>query len=213
MSEPVRSEPVRALLFDLGNVFIRVRMQRAFAYWARAAGADAQLLARRYAHGPAYAQHEVGALSGAQYFAALRTMLGIDLDDAAFEAGWNDVFDGIETEVHAAIVAAARVLPVYAFSNTNRTHKRHFMQRYAAEMAVFQQIFDSSEIGLRKPERAAFEHVVARIGAPARTILFFDDLPENIAGAVQVGLQTVLVRGPDDTLSALALQRTVDSPR
>lgn len=204
---PLDSSDVSVLLFDLGQVVLNVRLEHAFSHWARCAGIDPRELAARYHVGDAYAQHEIGALTGQQFFAALREMLGIDIDDRQFEDGWNSVFDGVHGEVHRAIVQARQRRRVYAFSNTNRTHRRRFMALYAAEMAVFERIFDSSEIGLRKPDVAAFDHVVGEIGTPASQILFFDDLPENIDGAARAGLRTQWVRMPSDVLGRLASLR------
>ena len=68
----------------------------------------------------------------------------------------------------------------------------------------FREIYLSSTIGLRKPEAAAYDHVVKAIGVPASRIVFFDDSAENIAGARARGLNTVHVRSPDDVATALA---------
>ena len=62
----------------------------------------------------------------------------------------------------------------------------------------------SSTIGLRKPEAAAYDHVVKAIGVPASRIVFFDDSADNIAGARARGLTAVHVTSPDDVAKALA---------
>jgi glucose-1-phosphatase len=72
----------------------------------------------------------------------------------------------------------------------------------------FREIYLSSSIGLRKPEAAAYDHVVKAIGVPASRIVFFDDSAENIAGARARGLTVVHVTSPDDvekTLAALGI--------
>ena len=99
---------------------------------------------------------------------------------------------------------AAQRLPLYAFSNTNGAHVEHFSQRYAAVLGHFREIFLSSRIGLRKPDAAAYDHVVKAIGAPAERVVFFDDLAENIEGARARGLTAVHVTSPDDVAEALA---------
>jgi putative hydrolase of the HAD superfamily len=58
-------------------------------------------------------------------------------------------------------------------------------------------------MGLRKPERASFDHIVRETGVPHARILFFDDTPANVQGARDAGLQALLVRGPDDVESAV----------
>ncbi len=68
---------------------------------------------------------------------------------------------------------------------------------------LFERVFVSSEIGLRKPHRAAFDYVVREMGVEANAILFFDDLPDNIAGATDAGLRAVQVRKSADVRHAL----------
>jgi putative hydrolase of the HAD superfamily len=59
-------------------------------------------------------------------------------------------------------------------------------------------------MGLRKPERAAFERVARAIGVAPGRILFFDDTEANVAGARAAGFQAVHVRSPEDVAAALA---------
>ena len=49
-------------------------------------------------------------------------------------------------------------------------------------------IFCSHQLGLRKPNPAAFEQVVQRIGIAPSRLAFFDDAPENVHGAREAGL-------------------------
>ena len=52
-------------------------------------------------------------------------------------------------------------------------------------------------------ERAAFERVCALTGTSAASILFFDDLAENVRAAEDAGFQGVLVKTPEDVAAAL----------
>jgi HAD superfamily hydrolase (TIGR01509 family) len=88
-------------------------------------------------------------------------------------------------------------------SNTNRPHVAHFSKAFADVLGHFREIFLSSTIGLRKPDAAAYDHVVKAIGVPAHRIVFFDDLAENIEGARMRGLTAVHVTSSDDVANAL----------
>jgi putative hydrolase of the HAD superfamily len=100
---------------------------------------------------------------------------------------------------------AAKRLPLYAFSNTNGAHAEHFSRAYADVLGHFREIFLSSSIGLRKPDAAAYDHVVKAIGVPAHRIVFFDDLAENIEGARARGLTAVHVTSPTDVADAMTM--------
>jgi putative hydrolase of the HAD superfamily len=105
--------------------------------------------------------------------------------------------------IAALLAAAARRMPLYAFSNTNPAHVAYFSVAYAELLSHFRTVFLSSTIGLRKPDAAAYDHVVEAIGVPASRILFFDDLAANIEGARARGLQAIHVTSTDDVARAL----------
>ena len=193
-----------ALLFDLGHVVFDIDFNKTLSCWAGHAGCDPAQLVRRFARDEIYHRHETGEISDAEYFAALRSSLGIELSDAQFLEGWNALFAGEMPGIAALLKRAAQRLPLYAFSNTNPAHAEHFSQAYAGVLGHFREMFLSSAIGLRKPDAAAYDHVVKAIGVPASRIVFFDDLAENIEGARARGLTAVHVTSPDDVAHALA---------
>src|ERR1700681_2230757 len=206
MTRPLRSPgSADALLFDLGRVVLDIDFDKAIACWAGHAGCEAARLVERFSsRDEAYRRHESGEISDAEFFATLRASLGIELSDAQFLEGWNAIFAGEMPGIAPLLKRAARRLPLYAFSNTNGAHAKHFSQRYAAVLGHFREIFLSSDIGLRKPDAAAYDHVVKAIGVPAGRIVFSDDLTESYHGARARGLTAVHVAPPEDVAEALA---------
>ncbi|SFN31985.1 HAD family phosphatase [Variovorax sp. OV329] len=194
---------VKALLFDLGGVVFEFDFAHALEYWAPMSSLPADELRAAFSHDEDYQRHERGELTGSEYFDTLRRKLRLDATDAQIEAGWNAIFRDEIGPTLDAIEAARRFMPCYAFSNTNRSHHAAWRAAYPRIEPAFDQVFASSDIGLRKPERAAFEHVCREIGLPPQSLLFFDDLAENVAGARACGLQAVQVRSPQDVRSAL----------
>jgi putative hydrolase of the HAD superfamily len=193
------------LLFDLGRVVLDIDFSKVLARWAGHASCEtAQLVARFSSRDEVFHRHETGQISDAEFFAALRASLGIGISDAQFLEGWNAIFTGEMPGIAPLLERAAQRLPLYAFSNTNGAHVEHFSQAYAGVLGHFREIFLSSSIGLRKPNAAAFDHLVKAIGAPASRILFFADSAENIEGARARGLAAVHVTSPGDVADALA---------
>jgi glucose-1-phosphatase len=193
-----------ALLFDLGRVVLDIDFSKAIACWAGYAGCEAGDIVRRFVRAEAYRHHEVGKISDAAYFDSLRTTLDINLSDAQFLEGWNAIFAGEMPGIAPLLERAAKHLPLYAFSNTNSAHVEHFPVVYADVLSHFREMYLSSSIGLRKPDAAAYDHVVKAIGVRPERIVFFDDLAENIEGARARGLTAVHVTTPNDVAEALA---------
>ncbi len=204
MNLPLTSTSADVLLFDLGRVVLNIDFNRVLATWAGHAGCEPSHIVGRFSPDDAWQRHERGEISDAAFFEGLRASLGIDITDIQFLEGWNAIFAGEMPGVGAMLARAGTRLPLYAFSNTNGAHVEHFSRAYADLLGHFREIYLSSTIGLRKPEAAAYDHVVKAIGVPASRILFFDDSAENIAGARARGLGAVHVKSPDDIATALA---------
>ena len=193
-----------ALLFDLGRVVLDIDFNKTLACWAGHAGCEPAHLVGRFTRDDLYHRHEMGEISDAEFLAGLRASLGIGLTDAQFLEGWNALFAGEMPGIAPLLARASGRLPLYAFSNTNNAHVEHFTQAFADVLGHFREIYLSSAIGLRKPDAAAYDHVVESIGLSASRIVFFDDLAENIEGARARGLTAVHVTSPDDVARALA---------
>jgi glucose-1-phosphatase len=192
-----------ALLFDLGRVVLDIDFSKAIACWANHAGCTPSDIVERFERGETYRHHEIGRISDAAYFDSLRSTLGIGISDDQFLEGWNAIFAGEMPGIAPLLARAARRVPLYALSNTNRPHVEYFSKTYAGLLGHFREIYLSSTIGLRKPDAAAYDHVVQAIGVPASRILFFDDLAENVEGARARGLHAIQVRSSDDVAHAL----------
>jgi putative hydrolase of the HAD superfamily len=56
---------------------------------------------------------------------------------------------------------------------------------------LFDDVVDSSQVGIRKPDVAIFALACERLGVEPSSALFVDDHPGNVAGAEAAGLQAV----------------------
>lgn len=195
--------PADALLFDLGGVIMGIDLDRCFASWGADAGVPLAILRERHRYDEMHERHERGEASDAEFFASRARMLDIELTDARWLVGWNEIFTQEITPVVRLVERVKDRVPVYAFSNTNAAHMRVWSPRFAPALAHFREVFVSHELGARKPERAAFEEVARRIGVAPPRILFFDDTRTNVEGARAAGLQSVWVREPQDVADAL----------
>ena len=196
------SATAKVLLFDLGGVVIDIDFSRIFAHWAKDAGCDMTQIRSRFRMDDLYKAHEMGQISEAEYFAGLRRNLDVDLTDDQFRQGWNAVFVGEVTGMARLLKSAAQHFPLYAFTNTNRTHWDFMTSHYGEILNNFKKIYASQELGLRKPDPAAFQYVAKDLKVSPHQILFFDDTPENVKGAQAYGLQAVRVASIKDVMDA-----------
>lgn len=204
MENTIRHQQVRALLFDLGGVVIEVDFMRTFRHWSERAGIPPDQVAGGFLPDPDYERHERGEISCATYFSRLADRLDIGLGPDAMVDGWNAMLVGEIPGIREVLARLAPVIPLYAFTNTNPTHRERWSRDHAGLVGHFRHVFVSSDMGLRKPEPAAYAAVVAGMEVEAGAVLFFDDNPQNVAGARAAGMQAVLVRHHGDVRAALA---------
>lgn len=195
---------IEGLLFDLGGVVIEIDFERALQAWNQWTLLSIEEMRDRFKMDEAYERHERGEVEAAEYFTHLRKALQLEASDADIASGWNAIFLNEIEETVNYIRAVNNDLPCFAFTNSNPTHQISWMSNFPRVVESFHQIFVSSELGLRKPEREAFEAIADATGIGLEAILFFDDTEENVKGAQAIGMHAVHVRGHVDVKRALS---------
>jgi len=79
--------------------------------------------------------------------------------------------------------------PLGLLSNTNPLHYDHCLKTFPVLRSIPTH-FLSYELNAFKPEVAIFERVLARLPFTPETILYIDDLAENVQAAGTLGIQT-----------------------
>jgi epoxide hydrolase-like predicted phosphatase len=192
-----------ALLFDMGGVVIRIDFDRAFQAWQAKSQLSLEEIRQTFKFDLQYERHERGEIVAPEYYDHLARTLQIENDHDHIAAGWNSIFVGEITETTAMVRAVRSSVPCYAFTNSNAVHAVTWSSKFPMVIESFDRIFSSHEIGLRKPERRAFDHIAKSIGVALGSIVFFDDLLENVQGASAAGLRAIHVRSPKDVQTGL----------
>jgi len=182
---------------------IDISVERALRCWEPKSRLSVEQMRERLVADEPFRQHERGELPAAGYFGHLRRLFELDASDGEIAAGWNAILVGENKASLQLVESARRHLPCYAFTNTSQTHQAIWSTAFPNVVSAFDRIFTSPQLGLRKPDHAAFDAVTQEIGIDPANILFFDDLLENVEGARAAGLQAVHVRDHEDIRQAL----------
>ena len=186
-------------IFDLGNVLFEAHLEKAVRTWSRLSGIDDNLIRSRFVFNENVEKFERGEIKATDFFAALDAQLGLGLSYEEMMEGWNSIFGPVLHQNYQAICTIATKIRVVALTNTNSIHYPLWTSFYENELRVFERIYVSSELGMRKPEPRLFHHVLKDCGVlPARAIVF-DDYKDTIDMARELGMQAVLI----DDISAL----------
>jgi putative hydrolase of the HAD superfamily len=179
-------------LFDLGNVVVKVDFAP-FVTWLAGHSPDrdpARALA--FLRGSVFTDLEAGNVSPAEFARRARELFGAGFSQAELEEKFCDIFPGDVPGMPELLEELAAEGPVYALSNTNEIHLARLRARHAHLLRPFKEVFVSHELRFRKPHPEIYREAAARIGAPPERIVFFDDLRENVEGALRAGLRAHL---------------------
>jgi glucose-1-phosphatase len=195
------AEPVELVLFDLGGVLIELQGVRAML---ELTGINSEEeLWRRWLACRWVRRFESGGCSETEFAAGVVADWQLELSAAAFLEAFRDWPAG-PLPGAAELVAQTRASAATGcFSNTNALHWRDHISRWPLA-GLFDHRFLSFELGLLKPDIAAFTHVADLLEVPAGRVLFLDDNAVNVAGAATAGFQAARAAGVDQARQRLA---------
>ena len=207
------SQPVEAVLWDVGGVFLPSPFTHLRSYGAELGMDGDELL--ELVFGPYHqdTDHPWHRLERGQMtfvdcnaeLVALAAAAGHDVDPMAvlMRMGGDGAAIVREEVVAAAIAARASGLRTAIITNNIAELADGWRGLFADLDAMADVIIDSSAVGVRKPDPAIFRLALEQLGgiAPERAV-FLDDAPGNIAAARALGIHAILVE--DDYRPALA---------
>ncbi|MBB1199350.1 glucose-1-phosphatase [Enterobacteriaceae bacterium 89] len=194
-------------IFDLGNVIVDIDFNRVFGAWSDFSRVPLATLKQKFVMGEAFHQHERGEISDEAFAEAICHEMELPLSYEQFAHGWQAIFVGLRPEV-ITIMQKLREQGhrVVVLSNTNRLHTTFWPGEYPQVREAADHIYLSQEMGTRKPEAQIYQQVLKNEGFAAADTVFFDDNSDNIAGANQLGITSILVTGKETIPNYFAKQ-------
>ncbi len=184
--------PIKAIIFDLGNVLINYSFERAFEKWAELTGYPQTHFKSRFSYDNAtlYA-FEQGKISPSEYFEYLTTLFGIQWTFEQFQEGWLFTNIGVNTIMLPILDFLKTDYKIYALSNINELHAQNIIERFPQLFSYFEKCFFSHDLSSRKPQKEIYQKVINLIKLKPEELLFIDDMEINIEGAKKVGIKVI----------------------
>ena len=114
----------------------------------------------------------------------------LDCLNVELETTMVDFFMKLKKKIPFACLTNNIAKNVYRKSNNN----------FESFKANFNYVFESSKLGLRKPEEEIYKHVLKVLNLSSKNILFIDDLGINLKPAKKLGFHTYKAVNPRDTI-------------
>jgi putative hydrolase of the HAD superfamily len=125
--------------------------------------------------------------------------LGAVLSELPTAPSFGQILGGAEFGVHWMMVARARRLRDEGYRVgllTNNVKEYGDAWRATIPMEIFDDVVDSSEVGLRKPDPQIFQMAAERLGTNPTKCVFLDDMASNVEGARAIGMTGIVVEDP-----------------
>ena len=206
---------ITAVLWDFGGVILSSPFE-AFNAFEERHGLPRDLIRRVNATNPddnAWARLERSDITPAQFdeeFARESAALGHEVRGA-------DVLSLLSGDVRPAMVEALRRVKAAGLktacltnnvltSDEPRTTDLADGRRaeVAAVMEMFDEVVESSKVGVRKPEPRFYEIACELLGVAPTACVFLDDLGINLKPAAAMGMTTIKVVDPAEALARLS---------
>src|SRR5712691_8580409 len=202
MADDAQPVHITGVIFDYGRVLAWTQHQEPRAAWERRLGLAPGALTRAVHNEHSWIAAQRGSITIDALWQEVGTALRLTPADttalrAAFYAG-----DVLNVELVACIdhlrALGLRVGLLSNFSADLRAMlaRQDLLQRFDA-VAI------SAEIGVMKPDAAAYRTVLAMLGMAAPTCVFIDDVPANVEAAQAVGIHGIVFQDNPSCLAAL----------
>src|SRR5436309_2723361 len=203
---------IAGVIFDYGRVLAWTQHQEPRAAWERRLGLAPGALTRAVHNEHSWIAAQRGAITIDAHWQGVSAALRLTPEDttalrAAFYAG-----DVLNVELVACIDRLrANGLRVGLLSNFSADLRAMLAQQDL--LRRFDALAISAEIGVMKPDAAAYQAILAMLQMEAHTCVFIDDVPANIAAAQAAGLHGIVFEDNPSCLAALArlLGRNTDA--
>jgi glucose-1-phosphatase len=183
-----------ALIFDFGNVvsfFDHARACESYGRTLGISGADFLQRLRDRGFSAVIEDYERGSIDSEEFSRAVVKLAGIEIPHEEFAAAWSDIFWLNPPVVDLVRTLKRRGYTLVLGSNTNALHAAHFRRKFAAELAHFDRLVLSFEVGHIKPAAGFYLACADAAHAHPGECLFIDDMPENVEGARAAGLSAL----------------------
>ncbi len=197
------------VLFDIGNVLVKLRFERGIARLAALSGRCSPHELRALMHSPLKQANDRGDHDERTFLRELSAAIGAPgVDPRALVSAWVDIFDRwpeAEALLEDVLTAGHRVI---LMSNTDAIHMAH-LRRTVPLLERVHGAHLSYEAHVLKPDPAFFTGAIARFQLDPAQCMFVDDLAENVAAAAAVGLPSVQHLGDVDAIRSEIASRGV----
>lgn len=194
---------IRNIVLDLGGVVVDLDMKRTIREFGRLGIRGLENADRLMSEHPFFRDYETGRISTVAFFEGMRGLSHDHVGVEDLERAWKTLVLDLQEDVLQLLRDMKKSFRICLLSNTNASHidamNDRLLERYGIRDFgdVFDRVYYSFRLGMRKPDREIFEFVLEDNGIPAANTLFIDDSSDNIESAAGLGISVYHLSAPE----------------
>jgi HAD superfamily hydrolase (TIGR01509 family) len=185
---------IKHIIFDLGNVILNIEYQKTINEFNKIGIQDASIFYSQSIQKEIFNLLEIGKISEFDFLIEVNKLCP-KATHKQILAAWNALILDLPQERLSLINKLKSSFSIYLLSNTNAIHineiiKKTGVKKYNKFYNLFNKVYYSHEIGLRKPNPEAFNIILNENNLNVSEVLFIDDSIQHIQSAKRLGIKT-----------------------
>jgi len=198
------SDSLRAVIFDIGRVLVRVDVGRAMKGLAENIRLSPEEIWSAIEKDSRWKDWQEGRISPANWHQHLNRKLGGSLTFEQFSRVWNSALDPQAIQDDRMLASIAKHCRLGLLSNTDPIHVAHleathsFFRYFPPKVRTY-----SCIVGASKPSPLIYREALRRVEAQPAESVFVDDVQENVEAARTLGMKGIHYQSPKGLISEL----------
>lgn len=198
---------IKNIIFDLGGVIYAIDYLATIRAFKDLGIKNFEQIYAKAGQSDLFDALETGRISKAEFLREIKGYLNSSISDDDVINSWNAMLIDFMPDALKCLKALNGDYRIFLLSNTNEIHIKEIKSRvgevfYSEFCQLFEQVYLSHDLGLRKPHREVFTYILSEKGLNPSETLFIDDSPQHLDGAVQAGLKAYHLKN-DERISQL----------
>ncbi len=193
---------LRAIIFDIGRVLVRVDVARAMQGLASGTSLSPAELWSAIEKDPRWPDWQEGRITPRDWYLHLVQRLGGGLTFNQFTEVWNRALDPVPIHEDAFFEKLSKRYRLALLSNTDPIHVQHLEATYSF-FAFFPVRIYSCVVGASKPDPLIYREALRALKIRAEEAVYIDDIPAYAEAARRLGLAAIQFQSPGQLIADL----------
>lgn len=195
------------IIFDLGNVILDIDYQRTIKAFEKIGIENASILYSKSSQIKIFDQLETGKITKEDFILEIQKFIPKASKSEIINA-WNAIIKDLPESRIDILKNLKDKFSIFLLSNTNSIHIDYIVKKigegkYDEFYNLFDKVYYSHEVKLRKPDPNIFKLVINENNLKIKNTLFIDDSIQHINSAKKLGLQTYHLNNSIESLETI----------